>query len=60
MTLGQVLVYAQSLLAEQTTPVALNISDTVASVSNVEFVDKDGLPSANRQMPVACMAIIWA
>ncbi|CAJ1372391.1 unnamed protein product [Effrenium voratum] len=37
----QVLVYAQSLLAEQTTPVALNISDTVASVSNVEFVDKD-------------------
>ncbi|CAE7504323.1 PIF1, partial [Symbiodinium sp. KB8] len=33
--------YAPDLFSEQTTPVAVNISDTVASVSSVEFVDQD-------------------
>ncbi|CAE7205931.1 PIF1, partial [Symbiodinium microadriaticum] len=35
------LLYTKSILVEQTTPVAVNISDTVASVSSVEFVDQD-------------------
>ncbi|CAK9006050.1 unnamed protein product [Durusdinium trenchii] len=36
-----VVVYTQSSLVEQSTPRAINISDSVASVSGVQFVDED-------------------
>lgn len=37
-----VVVYTQSSLVEQSTPRAINISDSVASVSGVQFVDEAG------------------
>ena len=36
-----VVVYTKSSLAEQTTPAALNFSDTSATVTDVVFVDQD-------------------
>lgn len=36
-----VVVYVRSALVEQTTPVSINISDTIASVSSIAFIDKD-------------------
>ena len=40
-TYSQIVVYTQSSLTEQTTPVALSISDTAALASAVEFPDFD-------------------
>eukprot|EP00931_Biecheleriopsis_adriatica_P047846 TRINITY_DN27614_c0_g1_i1.p1 TRINITY_DN27614_c0_g1~~TRINITY_DN27614_c0_g1_i1.p1 ORF type:complete len:2694 (+),score=299.82 TRINITY_DN27614_c0_g1_i1:41-8083(+) len=36
-----VVIYTRSRLVEQTTPVPVKVSDTIASVSNIEFLDLD-------------------